>query len=480
MTSFKIFADLCERLKRISSSLEMTSVVASFLKEVDNSELEIATRFIMGNVFPVWTEKELGIGTGLLYAAIAKTSSLPVKRIEELVKETGDVGKTAEKAIANRKGHFDLFSEEELSIQDVFSRFLKIADLSGKGSQDAKIKNLQYLFGASKPVEIKYVARLAVEELRIGVGEGIVRNAISEAYDVPSELVERGYMLVNDYGLVAYTAKKEGVAGLLKLSVKTGIPIKLMLAQVAEGINEAVAEMDTVAVEWKFDGARVQIHKDGNKVTIYSRRLENVTSSLPDIVRSVRNSVKADIAILDGECVALGTDNRTLPFQEILKRFRRKYDVTVTAIEIPLSLNLFDLLYINGESLIETELIDRRKKLEEICDNSIVARQTITDNVAQIEDIYKEALAAGHEGGMLKNPKSLYTPGKRGKNWLKLKPIMDTLDLVVVGGEWGEGRRTSFFGSYLMACRDPDTNKLLTIGRVATGIKDEKMGGLTR
>ena len=479
MTSFKIFADLCERLERISSSLEMTSVVASFLKEVDNSELEIATRFIMGNVFPVWTEKELGIGTGLLYAAIAKTSSLPVKRIEELVKETGDVGKTAEKAIANRKGHFDLFSEEELSIQDVFSRFLKIADLSGKGSQDAKIKNLQYLFGASKPVEIKYVARLAVEELRIGVGEGIVRNAISEAYDVPSELVERGYMLVNDYGLVAYTAKKEGVAGLLKLSVKTGIPIKLMLAQVAEGINEAVAEMDTVAVEWKFDGARVQIHKDGNKVTIYSRRLENVTSSLPDIVRSVRNSVKADIAILDGECVALGTDNRPLPFQEILKRFRRKYDVTVTAIEIPLSLNLFDLLYINGESLIDTELIDRRKKLGEICDNSIVARQTITDNVAQIEDIYKEALAAGHEGVMLKNPKSLYTPGKRGKNWLKLKPIMDTLDLVVVGGEWGEGRRTSFFGSYLMACRDPDTNRLLTIGRVATGITDEKLGELT-
>ena len=240
-----------------------------------------------------------------------------------------------------------------------------------------------------------------------------------------------------------------------------------------------MAEMDTVAVEWKFDGARVQIHKDGNKVTIYSRRLENVTSSLPDIVRSVRASVKADIAILDGECVALGTDNRPLPFQEILKRFRRKYDVTVTAIEIPLSLNLFDLLYINGESLIDTELIDRRKKLGEICDNSIVARQTITDNVAQIEDIYKEALAAGHEGVMLKNPKSLYTPGKRGKNWLKLKPIMDTLDLVVVGGEWGEGRRTSFFGSYLMACRDPDTNRLLTIGRVATGITDEKLGELT-
>jgi len=479
MTSFETFAEVCKKLTGISSSLEMTSVVASFLKEVDDDELEIATRFIMGSVFPVWSEKELGIGTSLLYTAIAKTSSLPVRRIEEFVRETGDVGTAAEKAIANRKGHFDFFSEEQLSIRDVFSRFQKIAGLAGKGSQDAKIKNLQYLFGASKPVETVYLARLAIEELRIGVGEGIVRNAVAEAFNVPVELVERGYMLVNDFGLVAYTSKKEGESGILNLSVITGRPLKLMLAQVGGGLNETLAEMGYVAVEWKFDGARVQIHKDGNKVIIYSRRLENVTSSLPDIVKSVRTHVIANTAILDGEAVAFGKDNRPMAFQEILRRFRRKYDVTATALEIPLSLYLFDILYLNGESLIDTELFERRKKLEEICDKSIVAEQTITDSAANIELIYKMALAAGHEGLMLKNPQSLYTPGKRGKNWLKLKPIMDTLDLVVVGGEWGEGRRTSFIGSYLMACRDPDTNRLLTIGRVATGITDEKLVELT-
>jgi DNA ligase-1 len=479
MTSFETFAEVCKKLKGISSSLEMTSVVASFLKEVDDDELEIVTRFIMGSVFPVWSEKELGIGMSLLYTAIAKTSSLPVRQIEELVKDTGDVGTAAEKAIANRKGHFDFFSEEQLSIRDVFSRFQKIASLAGKGSQDAKIKNLQYLFGTSKHVEIVYLARLTVEELRIGVGEGIVRNAIAEAFNVPAELVERGFMLVNDFGLVAYTAKKEGANGLLKLSVVTGRPLKLMLAQVGEGINQALEEMGSVAVEWKFDGARVQIHKNGNNIIIYSRRLENVTSSLPDIVRYVRKYVNADTAILDGESVALGKDNRPMAFQEILRRFRRKYDVTATALEIPLSLNLFDLLYLNGESMIDAQLIERRKKLEEICDITIVAGQTITDSAANIELIYKEALAAGHEGLMLKNPFSLYTPGKRGKNWLKLKPIMDTLDLVVIGGEWGEGRRTSFIGSYLMACRDPDTDRLLSIGRVATGITDEKLGELT-
>jgi DNA ligase-1 len=478
MTSFEAFAEVCKKITGISSSLEMTTVVASFLKEMDEDELEIATRFIMGSVFPVWSEKELGIGTSLLYTAIAKTSSLPVKRIEELVKDTGDVGTAAAKAIANRKGHFDFFHEEQLSISDVFSRFQKIASLAGKGSQDAKIKNLQYLFGTSGPVEIVYLARLAIEELRIGVGEGIVRNAIAEAFNVPVELVERGYMLVNDFGLVAHTSRKEGADGLLNISVVIGRPLKLMLAQVGEGINETLAEMGSVAVEWKFDGARVQIHKDGNNVIIYSRRLENVTSSLPDIVSSVRTHVNADTAILDGESVALGKDNRPMAFQEILRRFRRKYDVTSTALEIPLLLNLFDLLYLDGESLIDTELIKRRKKLEEICNKSILAGQTITDSAANIELIYKEALAAGHEGVMLKNPLSLYTPGKRGKNWLKLKPIMDTLDLVVIGGEWGEGRRTSFIGSYLMACRDPDTNSLRSIGRVATGITDEKLGEL--
>lgn len=479
MTSFETFAEICNKIEGISSSLEMTSVVASFLREVDNDELEVATRFIMGTVFPVWSEKELGIGTSLLYTAIAKTSSLPVRRIEELVKETGDVGIAAIKAIENRKNKFGFFAEEELFIRDVYSRFEKIAGLEGKGSQDAKIKNLQYLFTSAGPKGTVYLARLAVEELRIGVGEGIVRNAIAEAFDVPAELVERSYMIVNDFGLVASTAKKEGGGGLLKLSVVTGRPLRLMLAQVGEGIKEALAEMGSVAVEWKFDGARVQIHRDGNNITVYSRRLENVTSSLPDIVRSVRMNVKADTAILDGESVALGKDKRPMAFQEILRRFRRKYDVSATSVEIPLYLNLFDILYVNGESLIDTPLLERRKKLEEVCDKSIVADQTVTDSAARIEEIYKEALAAGHEGVMLKNPLSLYTPGKRGKNWLKLKPIMDTLDLVVVGGEWGEGRRTSFIGSYLLACRDPDTGRLLSIGHVATGITDEKLGELT-
>lgn len=481
MTYFEDFAKVCSVIEHISGSLEITTNVSNFLKEVSDEELPIVTRFIMGHVFPVWSNKELGLGPNLLYSAISRTSSLPVKRIEEFIKETGDVGLALEKAILCGKTHLSFFSEgEQLSIKEVYLRFEKISELSGKGSQDAKIKNLQYLFSQALPTEIVYLSRLSIEEMRIGVGEGIVRNAIAEAFGVPSELVERGILLTNDLGLVAITAKKEGKEGLIKLGVMINRPLRMMLAQIGPSINETIKEMGHVAVEWKYDGARVQIHKNGNDITIYSRKLEDVTSSLPDLVKSIRTNVLTDSVILDGEAVAIGKDNRPKPFQEILKRFRRKYDVSTTAIEIPLCLNLFDILYLNGDSLIDIPLIRRREKLEEVCDKSIVAKQVITDDTAVIENIYNEALAAGHEGVMLKNPGSSYSPGKRGKNWLKLKPVMETLDLVVIGGEWGEGRRTKFIGSYLLACRDPDTERFLPIGRVATGITDEKLEDLTK
>lgn len=481
MTFFEQFAKVCNTIEHISGSLEITTNVANFLKEVSDEELPIVTRFIMGHVFPVWSNKELGIGPNLLYSAISKTSSLPVKRIQELVKETGDVGLALEKAIISGKTHLKFFSEgEQLSIKEVYSRFEKISELNGKGSQEAKIRNLQYLFSLARPTEIVYLSRLSIEELRIGVGEGLVRNAIAESFNVPPELVERGILLTNDPGLVALTAKKEGRQGLLELGVMIKRPLRMMLAQIGPGINETVKEMGFVAVEWKFDGARVQIHKDENEITIYSRKLEDVTSSLPDILKSIRSNVSAKSVILDGEAVAIGKDNRPMAFQEILRRFRRKYDISTTAQQIPLYLNLFDILYLNGESLIDVPLAMRREKLEEACDGSIVAKQTITDDPAVIEIIYKEALLAGHEGVMLKNPRSFYSPGKRGKNWLKLKPIMETLDLVVIGGEWGEGRRTKFIGSYLLACRDPYSEKFLPIGRVATGISDEQLEDLTK
>ncbi|OPY51194.1 MAG: DNA ligase [Methanosaeta sp. PtaU1.Bin055] len=263
------------------------------------------------------------------------------------------------------------------------------------------------------------------------------------------------------------------------LTIEIGRPIKVMLAQLGSGIPGSMAEIGTAAVEWKFDGSRVQIHKKGDEIEIFSRRLERVTRSLPEIVSFVKEGVRAEAAILDGEAVARGEDGRPLPFQEILKRFRRKYKVEGTAKKIPLELMLFDLVYLNGRVLIDEPLRERRRLLEEVADSEILASQTVTSDPEKVAEIYEEAIGAGHEGVMLKSPESPYAPGKRGKNWLKIKPVMETLDLVVIGARWGEGRRASFFGSYRLASPDPDTGRLEDVGWVATGITDEMLSELT-
>ncbi|MDD1736812.1 MAG: ATP-dependent DNA ligase, partial [Methanothrix sp.] len=367
---------------------------------------------------------------------------------------------------------------EALSITDVYERFLAIARASGKRSQDSKIKNLQFLFSQASPLEALYIARLAIEDMRIGVGEGGVRDAVARAFagkGADAASVERGYNLTNDMGLVAVSARR---GTLSELSVMINHPIKMMLAQLGESIAAAIGESGTAAIEWKYDGARVQIHKDGEKVRVFSRRLENVTASLPEIVQAARQ-ISAKSAILDGEAVAFGKDGRPMAFQQILKRFRRKYNVEKLAAQIPLRLFLFDLIYLDGRSVIDLPLRERRALLEKISDPALLADQILTSSAGQAEEIYRQALEAGHEGLILKNPASVYAPGKRGKNWLKIKPVMETLDLVVIGAKWGEGRRASFLGSYRLACLDEATGKLLDVGWVATGLTDESLAELT-
>jgi DNA ligase 1 len=477
MTSFLEFARLCQKAEGIRGSLEKIDLVAAFLAQLDEAELAISSNFIMGRIFPS-TDMILGVGPSILYEALAKACGCTSEVIQDALRQTGDAGLVASVVAQNRRPlNLSAFSSaDQLTISDVYERFLSISRASGKRSQDAKVKNLQFLFGEATPLEAQYLARLAMEDLRIGIGEWGVRDAIAKAFGQSSDLVERGYNLTNDMGLVAQHAKRSSLSS---LNIMINHPIKMMLAQLGEGIAQAIQEMRIAAIEWKFDGARVQIHKNEEDVCIYSRRLENDTSSLPDISRAVLKHVKAKSAILDGEAVAIGDDGRPRPFQDILKRFRRKHDVEKLAAQIPLRLFLFDILYMDGQSLIDKPLSERRMHLEEIADPRLVAPQTLTDKSEDAEKMYHDAISAGHEGIMIKNPASLYAPGKRGKNWLKIKPVMETLDLVVIGATWGEGRRANFLGSYRLACADPETGKLLDIGWVATGLTDEILSELT-
>jgi len=477
MTSFLSFAKLSKSVEEVSATLEKVDLVAAFLGELDDSELAIASNFVMGVIFPPSMDLELGVGPSILYEALIRACGCPMSEVEDLLRATGDPGIVASKVVEKRKPlNFTAFvGSDDLSISDVYQRFLDIARSSGKKSQDVKVKNLQYLFSQASSLEAIYIARLAIEDLRIGVGEGGVRDAIAKAFGRSAEEVERGYNLTNDMGLVAVSAKKDTLS---KLNVMINHPIKMMLAQLGENIPTAFQDLGTAAIEWKFDGARVQIHKDGEKVRIFSRRLENVTSSLPEITKAVLKNINAKDAILDGEAVAIGENGRPRAFQDILKRFRRKYNVNKLAAEIPLHLFLFDMIYLDGKSIIDRPLSERRELLVRTA-GALVAEQIVSDKPEVAEAIYKKALDAGHEGIMLKNPSSAYSPGKRGKNWLKIKPIMETLDLIVIGAKWGEGRRARFLGSYRLACQEPETSDLLDIGWVATGLTDETLAELT-
>jgi len=480
MTSFLAFAQLCATVEAVSGSLEKIDLVAAFLAGLDEAELSIASCFVMGTVFSPGLDLDLGVGPSILYEALARACGCPAGQISDMLRTTGDPGLVAAGIVEKRRplGFAAFQDSEALSITDVYERFLAIARASGKRSQDSKIKNLQFLFSQASPLEALYIARLAIEDMRIGVGEGGVRDAVARAFagkGADAASVERGYNLTNDMGLVAVSARR---GTLSELSVMINHPIKMMLAQLGESIAAAIGESGTAAIEWKYDGARVQIHKDGEKVRVFSRRLENVTASLPEIVQAARQ-ISAKSAILDGEAVAFGKDGRPMAFQQILKRFRRKYNVEKLAAQIPLRLFLFDLIYLDGRSVIDLPLRERRALLEKISDPTLLADQILTSSAGQAEEIYRLALEAGHEGLILKNPASVYAPGKRGKNWLKIKPVMETLDLVVIGAKWGEGRRASFLGSYRLACLDEATGKLLDVGWVATGLTDESLAELT-
>lgn len=479
------YAELTELYRRLEKTTLKTlkmKFVADFLKRTPKELLEIVPYLILGKVFPDWDERELGVGEKLLIRAVSMATGVPEREIENSIKDTGDLGESV--ALALKKRRQKSFFSQPLTIKRVYNTFVKIAEAQGEGSQDRKMKYLANLFMDAQPEESKYIARTVLGTMRTGVAGGILRDAIAEAFRVKAELVERAYMLTSDFGYVARIAKLKGNEGLSKVQIQIGKPIRPMLAQNVANVKEALIEMGgEAAFEIKYDGARVQVHKDGGRVIIYSRRLENVTRSIPEIVEAVQASLKPVKAIVEGELVAVGENGRPRPFQYVLRRFRRKYNIEEMIEKIPLELNLFDTLYVDGEALIDTQFGERRKRLEEAVNESDrikLAEQLVTKNVEDAEEFYKRALELGHEGLMAKRLDSVYEPGNRGKKWLKIKPTMENLDLVIIGAEWGEGRRAHLLGSFLVAAYDPERGEFVPVGKVGSGFTDEDLGEFTK
>ncbi|RXK49120.1 ATP-dependent DNA ligase LigA [Halorientalis pallida] len=477
---FAVFAERADEIESTSADLDIVSLVRDLFR-VSAEDLDTVARFVQGRVVPAHESTTLDIGPSLCYEAIARAAGHNVSAddVESRVAAVGDVGDVAAEYDFGGQQGLGAFGDgggsADLTVGEVESELRDLAAAAGSGSQDRKLDLLFGLFNRCEPAEARYLARIVLSEMRIGVGEGTVRDAITEAFDVPLRAVERALQVTNDYGLVATVARDDGESGLDDLRLEVGRPVQAMLAQ-AGTVTDAVDSWESVAVETKYDGARVQVHYDGDAVSLYSRNMEDVTDPLPEIVAFVEESLAVP-AILDGEVVAVDDAGDPLPFQEVLRRFRRKHDVAKTKEEVEVQLWAFDCLHADGEDLLDTPLEDRHDRLTEILDSGVSAL-AVTDDADEVAEVEAEALDAGHEGIMLKDPDSTYSPGRRGKEWLKRKPDVETLDCVVTGAEWGEGRRAEFLGTFeLSVGAGPDSFE--TIGKVATGITDEQLADLT-
>ena len=471
---FMEFSRICEQLEGISSRLEMIDVISRALPGLSDQELPVFVRFVMGRIFPDWSAEKLGIGPNLLIDALEQITGVKKKQLNKsqivgTINRTGDVGLAAEEILQSKS--VSTISPESLGLLDVYRELLAIASKEGERSQQEKVRTAARLFSNAEPLEGRYLARIMMEELRIGVGEGSVRDAIAKAFGIDPKLVEHAMQAKNDLGEVARLAKA-GPDALTDVRITLFHPVRMMLAQQGT-IAEMLQEHGAIAAEFKYDGSRFQFHKQGTKTKIYSRRLEDVTGALPDVVEKLLGATDHDV-ILDGEVIAI-QDGRPMPFQSVLRRFRRRHDVAEAQEAIEMVPNVFDILYLDGETLIDLPFAERRKRLTGVV-KKYLAPQVTSDSQQEIEKTYHEALEAGHEGIMLKVPDSPYTPGQRGKNWIKIKPEVDTLDLAVIGAEWGEGKRAHVFGSFLLACQDE--GKLIPLSRVATGFSDEQLAEL--
>lgn len=479
---FKKFSEVVDEINDISSNTEKEKLVAEMISSA-GVDKNVVPRFVQGRIFPVHNQKNLNVSTSLMKSAISESTGVEEEEIEDRLVGIEDLGSLFEELEIENSGGQQTLGNQTLNVGEVYRKLNTIADESGAGSQQRKVDHIVSMISKCSSLEAKYLTRLILEKMSIGVGEGTVRKAIARANGLEEETVERSIMITNDTGYVAKVASDEGKSGLVNEDMKVcDVPLRPMKATKGK-VTEALDDMDCDKVigDYKYDGFRIQIHKDGDNVQLFTRRLENVTSSLPDVVEIVKDNVDAETVVLDGEIVGYESDDfeNPLPYQKTQQRIRRKYDIQEMIDEIPVVPRVFDALYFGDEILIDKPLEDRLEKVSDVCNSSIRAEQRVCDKVEDLQDLMSDAERTGHEGGMAKNPNSTYEPNSRKKRWLKLKPEGETIDAVVIGGEYGDGRRSEFIASYELGLYNEESNQLESIGDVGTGFTDEQFKEFT-
>ncbi|MGD0979520.1 MAG: ATP-dependent DNA ligase [Candidatus Bathyarchaeia archaeon] len=476
-TSFRALAELGEKLEATRKRLFMIDVVSEFLEHLEFKEIEPAVSMLLGRPFPKWSPQTLDVSWATLSEIIERTTGVEWNIFEEAFRKSGDIGSATKTVFENSKVKRQaVLFEEALTLLEVRRSLKAIAETVGYGSRERKERLIAALLSRCSSVEAKYLVKVLIGEMRTGFHGGLMEQAVSKAFETPLKVVQEATMIVGDIGEVASIVKTQGVDGLATLGFEVFRPVNLMLAQMADGVEEALVEHGgATAFEFKYDGARVQIHKSGDEVRIFSRRLTDVTESLPEVVGLVKMNIKGKEAIIEGEAIAVDNSGCPIPFQYLMRRFRRVHSVQDMVAKIPVRLFLFDILFLDGMSLISAPYTQRRLLLAEHAGQIPLTVQMVTDKVEEAQRFLEQAMSEGHEGLMAKRINSGYTPGMRGKNWLKIKPVLETLDLAIVAAEYGYGRRHEWLSDYYLAARDVETGEFLPVGKTFKGLTDAEI-----
>jgi len=482
---FSIISEMFEMMEKTTKRIELTNILVELLKKTPKKIIPNVVYLLQGIIRPNFEGVELGVAEKLAIRAISKSAGLPIKKIEDDYRDGGDLGLTASNILKIKTQ--TTFTEEKITVERVYETLFKIAKLEGKGSQDLKMKYISSLLNDATPLEAKFVIKILLGTLRLGIAENTVMDALAIAFTGKKEnreQIENAYNVSSDLGKVSLIVATDGIDEIKKFKISLFSPIRPMLADRVQSEKDVIKKMpEQFVAEYKLDGERVQIHKQSDKIILFSRRLENITQYYPDIVERIGKALNVNEGIFEAEIVPINENTgEFLPFQELMHR-RRKYKLDKAVSQYPITVNFFDVLYYDKKDCLNLECSERRKILEQIVheDNfSKLIPMLFVKNENEVEDFLENSINAGCEGLMLKDPNAPYRAGMRGSNWLKLKreyrnELGDSLDLIVIGAYFGRGRRTGLYGTLLLATYNPENDNLPSICKVGTGFTDESL-----
>ncbi|MCL5430550.1 MAG: ATP-dependent DNA ligase [Candidatus Marsarchaeota archaeon] len=488
---FKELVSFYERLDAVSSRLSMIDIMSELFKKSEKDEIANIVYITQGVLAPPFEGIEFGIAEKMVEESIALATGFTKDEIDKEYKRQGDMGKAA--FALKEKSKLRRMSNKEYTVNDVYDTMRKLAATSGSGSKDQKIKILANVIAAATPAEAKYVVKYPLDELRLGAGDSTILEALSVMATGKRALkpeLEKAYNLCSDLGLVAEELASNGESGISHFKISLFKPIRPALAERLPTAEEILEKMGgTCFVDQKYDGFRCQVHKEGSKVKIFSRRLEDTTAMYPDLVAAVNKEINAHSIVFDGEAIAYNEDiGEFLPFQQTIQR-KRKHGIEEKASEMPLRLFAFDIMFLDGKDLMNEPYRKRREELERLLERGAVVRPTgsiIAKEPKQIDEFFQATISSGLEGVVAKDMNSPYTAGSRGFAWIKMKrsykgELSDTLDLIVVGYYLGHGSRSEFkFGGLLCAAYNDKKDVFETVTRVGSGFTEAQMIELKR